>query len=369
MLFLPCEAANIGFAGLLYVCGKLNGMKKKKPHQNHKHNEKRFSRFYSTFDKLAKMRAKASGEPMPVGRNETEPVRTVRNTVIFSEEMDFLSRCILDYPDIETGGQLFGYWTEGGTPVVLYAIGPGPRANHRVTFFNQDVDYLVKVGNLLRNRYGLHHIGEWHSHHKLGLAKPSSHDIHTMNSTIREKRLGRFLLCIGNINGNVPTVKAFLCDGERCSQIEWETIVPSNPIRSLIDRDLESILVLPRTGLRRQDESKSRGSIPDYASGYWLNDKENRVILNNIINYVRDYCGLPNPEVRVLLNDRREVLLRVEEGNEPQQEILFPNGFPQVAPEMKIRRRGCMERVPADGTWAPSGEIAADFSRYYRSHK
>ena len=98
-------------------------------------------------------------------------------------------RCILDRKDIETGGQLFGYWTEDGTPVILYAIGPGPRANHQVTFFNQDVDYLVKVGNLLRNRYGLHHIGEWHSHHRLGLAKPSGHDSDNMTSVIRRRGL------------------------------------------------------------------------------------------------------------------------------------------------------------------------------------
>lgn len=38
--------------------------------------------------------------------------------IIFKSEMDFISRCILDYPSIETGGQLFGFYTETGTPVV-----------------------------------------------------------------------------------------------------------------------------------------------------------------------------------------------------------------------------------------------------------
>ena len=62
---------------------------------------------------------------------------------IFKSELDYISRCILDRKNIETGGQLFGYWSEDGQPVVMYAIGPGPRANHQTTFFNQDVDYLL----------------------------------------------------------------------------------------------------------------------------------------------------------------------------------------------------------------------------------
>ena len=88
--------------------------------------------------------------------------------MIYRSELDYISRCILDSTTIETGGQLFGFWTSTGIPVVLYAIGPGPLANHQVTFFNQDVDYLLNVGTALLQRYGLQHIGEWHSHHQLG---------------------------------------------------------------------------------------------------------------------------------------------------------------------------------------------------------
>ena len=102
--------------------------------------------------------------------------RPSSNAFIYKSELDFISRCILDYKNIETGGQLFGYWTADGSPVVVYAIGPGTNANHQVAFFNQDVDYLVNVGNVLVHHYGLLHIGEWHSHHKLGLANPSGHD-------------------------------------------------------------------------------------------------------------------------------------------------------------------------------------------------
>ena len=66
--------------------------------------------------------------------------------MIYRSELDYISRCILDSTTIETGGQLFGFWTSTGIPVVLYAIGPGPLANYQVTFFNQDVDYLPQFG-------------------------------------------------------------------------------------------------------------------------------------------------------------------------------------------------------------------------------
>ena len=79
----------------------------------------------------------------------------VDRAIIYRSEIDFISRCILDYLDIETGGQLFGFWTAGGIPVVLYAIGPGANANHQVSFFNQDIGYLEQVGRKLFDKYGL----------------------------------------------------------------------------------------------------------------------------------------------------------------------------------------------------------------------
>lgn len=156
-------------------------------------------------------------------------------------------RCILDRKNIETGGQLFGYWTENGTPVILYAIGPGPRANHQVTFFNQDVDYLVKVGNILRNRYGLHHIGEWHSHHQLGLAKPSGHDSDNMTSVIKRRDLGEFLLCIGNCDNFSSSLNAFLCDSSECRKITWDYVMADSPLRQVIDYDLCRVICQPQT--------------------------------------------------------------------------------------------------------------------------
>ena len=42
--------------------------------------------------------------------------------LVYQSELDYLSRCILDYPHIETGGQLFGYWNSAGVPVVFLKL-------------------------------------------------------------------------------------------------------------------------------------------------------------------------------------------------------------------------------------------------------
>jgi len=40
--------------------------------------------------------------------------------MVYQSELDCMSRHILDRKHIETGGQLFGFYTDKGTPVVCY---------------------------------------------------------------------------------------------------------------------------------------------------------------------------------------------------------------------------------------------------------
>ena len=63
---------------------------------------------------------------IPIGTSVQESV----TAIIYQSELDYISRCIMDCPRIDTGGQLFGFYTMKGTPVVCYALGPGPNANH-----------------------------------------------------------------------------------------------------------------------------------------------------------------------------------------------------------------------------------------------
>ena len=179
--------------------------------------------------------------------------------VIYQSELDFVSRCILDRPDIETGGQLFGFWTARGVPVVLYAIGPGPQANHQLTFFNQDVEYLKLVGNLLLERFGLQHIGEWHSHHQLGLAEPSGHDAQTMASSIAHLGLGRFLMGLGNCTPSETVFNAFEfaeARGVNYRHLPWNVKNGKSPMRRAVEEDAElaTLIRVPKTALPSQGE-------------------------------------------------------------------------------------------------------------------
>ena len=191
--------------------------------------------------------------PAPVAELATLNPRII----IYKSEFEYIARCILERNNIETGGQLFGHWTADGTPIILYALGPGPKGNHQPTFFQQDLDYLVKIGKHLKHDFGLHHIGEWHSHHQLGLDHPSGYDIQTMTSSIRKENLGHFLLCIGTCKGNAATARGFLCDSNRCQDAEWDVITSESPVRPIINRALAGMLIHP-SGSKQSKSSSNK---------------------------------------------------------------------------------------------------------------
>lgn len=293
---------------------------------------------------------------------------TDRQVFIFKSEMDFISRCIMDYPDIETGGQLFGYFSESGTPLVVYAIGPGPKANHQVTFFNQDLDYLVKTGRCLKDSLGLHHIGEWHSHHKMGLARPSGHDAHTMISTIREKNLGTFLLCIGNIRHGRPTFTPFLCDDRKYVTGSWDIICGDNPFRRVADRLMQEFVSLPHTApsvIQDEHQTETPAS-PTYVDGYWLAKKANHAVLHDICTFLMRNKGL-HARQQVKLVDGLVCIVSSHNdlyGRDHTEEVLFPAGFPESAPVIRRWVDGEPVQIRPAG-WHDSGMICEDFVMYY----
>ena len=172
-----------------------------------------------------------------------------KEVMAYQSELDYISRCILDCPNIETGGQLFGFYASKGTPVVCYAIGAGLHANHQITFFNQDIDYLQTVGTILNQEYGLQHIGEWHSHHRLGLDHPSGHDAQTMHNSIDALHLGQFLLCIGTTDGRSATINAYTFreNDPYYYPSKWHVKAAPSPYRQVIDERLKDQLAHPVT--------------------------------------------------------------------------------------------------------------------------
>ncbi len=299
--------------------------------------------------------------------------------IIYRSEFDYISRCILDYPDIETGGQLFGFWTGTGIPVVLYAIGPGRDANHQVTFFNQDVDYLKRVGQQLIDTYALQHIGEWHSHHQLGLAHPSGHDASTMINSIRDVGLRRFLLCIGNCTRSASTLNAFNFHEEDLRnyvQAAWIINEMESPFRPPVDRQLASMLEHPYTRVARHGDNyiavnRPAHSAPAYSRDYWLRDKSNNLQLKKIVDFLISFIG-GSPSVQLDDSGRVTVSMPLPWSENEVFEAYFPDAFPDEAPEIYVPEALCATPVAlpdnlkasaplARDVWPAEGEIADRF--------
>jgi hypothetical protein len=127
-------------------------------------------------------------------------------TLIYQEELDHIAGWVEEYPDLETGGDLFGFWTHSGFPVIQFVLGPGKTSRHNPASFYQDREHLIKAGEILISKHGLQHIGEWHSHHQMGLAQPSGGDEQTVFNALRQYNFPKFLLCIANLR---PQAESF----------------------------------------------------------------------------------------------------------------------------------------------------------------
>ena len=133
------------------------------------------------------------------------------NVLIYNQEAVRISRFVMAYPNLETGGDLFGLWTNSGAPVVSYVIGPGKDSSHHYASFYQDEEWLRDTGTGLYDRHGLQHIGEWHSHHRLGLDQPSGGDIGTVVRSMAAKNWSKFVLMIATLDASEgsPVVQSY----------------------------------------------------------------------------------------------------------------------------------------------------------------
>lgn len=102
---------------------------------------------------------------------------------------------------IETGGDLFGLWITSQTAVVQFVLGPGQNCRRSTTSFYQDIEYLRKAGDYLTQQHGLCNIGQWHSHHRLSLTRPSGGDENTVWRNMPSLRLNRYIVFIATIKG------------------------------------------------------------------------------------------------------------------------------------------------------------------------
>lgn len=155
--------------------------------------------------------------------------------LIYRSEALRIARFVHEYPDVETGGDLFGHWTHSGNPVISYVLGPGCLSQHRVTSFYQDERFLHDVGTRLYDHYGLQHVGEWHSHHRLGLNCPSDGDITTIENGMGKQGWDRFLLMIATLRESVdsPVIhNYYLFEGSNYRPAAVALLPGSSPFRT-----------------------------------------------------------------------------------------------------------------------------------------
>lgn len=255
--------------------------------------------------------------------------------LIYKSELDYISRCVLDYPNIETGGDLFGFWTHSGYPVIQYVIGPGPNANHQSTFFNQDGNYLSEIGNKLRETHGLQHIGEWHSHHQLGLAEPSGHDISTVCKAIAQYNLSNFFLVITNIRDNFSSVNGFMFNSQKGRDFDyagWVILESHSPIRQDFDLKYQDLVYQPKTkessllDLSKATLNNLEFFKPEYSSEYWLSEKSNHLVLKGIIEALGRFVVNVQAFQR---NDDKTIYLEFQKDNK-EYVVIFPIDFPKT---------------------------------------
>lgn len=256
----------------------------------------------------------------------TEYQKPSNKVQIYANELEILGSYIQDYQDIETGGQLFGSWTASGAPRILYVIGPGPNANHQQAFFNQDIQYLEFMGTELK-KYGLQHIGEWHSHHCLGLPSPSGHDAHTIQNNINRLDLNRFCLCIGSIdvNGKIRINPYNFCKDSAYEKASWEVIHSENRLRRMIDTDLGTSLIPPISTTVSFAEEYIIQPVSKYESNGWFSDKQNKLEFKHVLDALQRLPFIKS--VKPQMNSKGRVLLNIEYGLYSDN-IQFPDDFP-----------------------------------------
>jgi hypothetical protein len=170
------------------------------------------------------------------------------NIFIYQSELEYLSRCILDYPDIETGGGVFGVRNADGDPIVTYVTGPGPQALHEVTHFRQDPEFIDLNAGVLYARHAIETIGSWHSHHQLGLDQPSGGDIHSTIEGLRQCGLSSVLLFIGNLRHGGSSVRPFRIHADgRMEELTWAVLMGESPVRHAYDQLYPHLVYQPRS--------------------------------------------------------------------------------------------------------------------------
>jgi hypothetical protein len=296
-------------------------------------------------------------------KKQANSIEVPDRVIIYKGELEYISRCILDYPDIETGGNLFGFYTTFRIPVIQYVLGPGKHSEHNPTHFRQDESFFNINADMLIKEHALHHIGTWHSHHKLGIDHPSGGDDSSIMYGMKEDGLESFLLVIGNIDKKCTTANAyyFSLPNRNYHHSRWVVLNEESPIRQQFDKKHRDVIHVPHTknaNMQQIDSVPLHGEVAkkiSYSKGYWLNEEANKTELKIIVDYLKKRYK----KVSFYQQEEDQTLrITIEDAN--NYEIVFPNVFPKVPPVIH-----CNGKIWTDSRWEKIGSISRLFLNYF----
>lgn len=268
--------------------------------------------------------------------------------LIYQGELEIIARFVRDYPDIETGGDLFGFWTHTGSPVVEYVLGPGSQADHEGAEFHQEATFLRSCGAMLRDLHGLQHVGTWHSHHRLGLTGPSTGDSTTMQKAVDNNQFRGWMLTICNFRDQKDLVelRSYMYRPGReggHTQLTWLVLPGTSPVRTAMksvagfpsiepvtgEVDLEAI---PSTTFTAMSTPQAATVNPSFPPSSFLATAEGRAEL------FRLYQELSQSEQDVEILQREDGRVGLAFHREGYAfEIVFPHSYPVVKPVVEYR--------------------------------
>lgn len=168
--------------------------------------------------------------------------KNARSVHIFESECAVISCEAAQWQTTETGGDVFGTFTHGGMPVIWLATGPGPRARREHAEFEQDIEFRTKLQDMLTHKFAIQFIGSWHSHHRLGLDRPSRGDVQAVREYAARHGRRRNVEIIVTLDGDKgqPSLHPYVyLDAESGQHDLWTlNILPgSSPLRTQLGQE------------------------------------------------------------------------------------------------------------------------------------
>jgi hypothetical protein len=264
---------------------------------------------------------------------------------IYEDEASRISKWTLQYPNIETGGDIFGLWLNENEVVIQAVLGPGQNCRRTATSFFQDEQYLNSVGGSLIRNEGLCQVGSWLSHHTMNLPDPSSDDKDTVWQHLPTP--GRFLLLIAIIEMKTGAPKV---------QMGFNLFESTNEGNKVIPMKLE---ILQGQSPVRANEAISR----QISTGAEVHSKK-----------------MPHPEASVesgLARPKSRVVNGKDMKSDPRQDDDSARNFKgqKSGPQAQGHRKSMQKNIICDGvrpynTFATSySEVRSPKPRHHAKHK